>query len=306
MISCLGRFVAALILITCSSELLAAEPGLTGNATAPEEPLSLWYRKPAQEWVEALAVGNGRIGAMVFGGINRERLQLNEGTLWAGGPYDPVNPQARDALPEARRLVFEGKYSEAAKLISAKIMSKPLGQMPYQTAGDLILAFPDSSSVENYRRDLNLDTAVASVEYTANGTRYTRRIFASPVDQVIVVRLTADTKAAISFTAAMQSPQKVAVETESGKTLVMRGVNGSSQGIEGALKSQVRARVLTDGGTVTTTSNTIAVANANSATILIAAATSYRNFQDVSGNPAAIVKARITATEGKTFDALLS
>src|SRR5215471_894368 len=104
------RFVCAVVLVACSAELRAAEPELMGTSAAPVERLSLWYRQPAAKWVEALAVGNGRIGAMVFGGINREQLQLNEGTLWAGGPYDPVNPQAREAIPEVRRLVFEGKY----------------------------------------------------------------------------------------------------------------------------------------------------------------------------------------------------
>jgi len=283
----------------------AAQPEPLGKASAPPEPLSLWYRQPAQKWVESLAIGNGRIGAMVFGGINRERLQLNVDTLWAGGPYDPVNPQAREALPEARQLVFEGKYREAAKLISAKIMSKPLGQMPYQTAGDLVLTFPDSARVDDYRRDLNLDTAVATVEYTAGGTRFTRQAFVSPVDQVIVVRLTADKKNAISFSAGLQSPQKVSVEMESGHTLVMRGRNGESQGIQGALKFQVRVRVLAEGGTVSATSNSVSVANADSATLLIAGATSYKNFQDVSGDPESAGKARIAAAEGKPFSALL-
>jgi len=194
----IDRFVCGVIVIACSTDLFSAEPELVGNALAPGEPLSLWYRQPAEKWVEALAIGNGRIGAMVFGGVNHERLQLNEGTLWAGGPYDPVNPQAREALPEARRRVFEGKEREAAKLISAKIMSKPLGQMPYQTAGDLILTFPESSTAENYRRYLNLDTAVATVEYTAHGIRFSRQAFASPVDQAIVVHLTADQSDVIS------------------------------------------------------------------------------------------------------------
>jgi alpha-L-fucosidase 2 len=300
------RLACAVMLIRCSAELVAAEPQLIGSAPAPGEPLSLWYRQPAAKWTEALAIGNGRIGVMVFGGVNRERFQLNEDTLWAGGPYNPVNLQARQALAEVRRLVFEGKYHEAARLISAKVMSKPLGQMPYETAGDLILTFPDSASVENYRRDLNLDTAVATVEYTANGMRFSRQIFASPVDQVVVVHLAADKKGAVSFAAELQSPQKATVETESGNTLVMRGVNGSSQGIEGTLKFQVRARVLADGGTMSATSNSVAVANADSATILIAAATSYRNFQDVSGEPEAIVKAQIAAAKAKTFDALLA
>ncbi|HWH68529.1 MAG TPA: glycoside hydrolase family 95 protein, partial [Candidatus Sulfotelmatobacter sp.] len=297
--------VCAAMLIAGSAELFAAEPQLVGNTSAPAEPLSLWYRQPAVKWEEALAIGNGRIGVMVFGRLNRERLQLNEGTLWAGGPYNPVNPHARESLPEVRQLVFEGKYAEAAKLISAKVMSKPLGQMQYQPAGDLMLTFPEAAAVENYRRDLNLDTAVATVDYTAQGTRFSRQVFASPVDQVIVVRLTADKKNAVSFSAGLQSPQKASVETESGNTLVMRGVNGNSQGIQGALKFQVRVRVLADGGAVNTTSNSVAVANADAVTLLIAAATSYKNFQDVSGDPEAVVKAQIVAAQGKTFSALL-
>src|SRR3982750_4080015 len=116
----------------------------------------LWYRAPAANWNEALPVGNGRLGAMVFGGVVNERLQLNEDTLWAGAPYDPVNPEAKDALPEVRRLLVAGQYSEAARLASQKVMARPLAQMPYQTVGDLILTFPQPSVVENYRRDLDL------------------------------------------------------------------------------------------------------------------------------------------------------
>jgi len=283
-----------------------AQVQFLGSAQPSVEPLSLWYRQPATKWTEALPLGNGRIGAMVFGGVNRERLQLNEDTLWAGGPYDPVNPQARAALPEARQLVFEGKYREASRLISQKVVSKPVGQMPYETAGDLILTFPDSTSVENYRRDLNLDTAVATVEYAEQGIRFTRQVFASPVDQVIVVHLTADKKGAVTFTAGFQTPQRVTVETESGNTLVMSGVNGNSQGIKGALKFQVRARALADGGTVSVTSNSVSVANADSATILIALATSYKSYDDVSGDPEKIVKGQIAAAARKKFDQLLA
>jgi len=153
-------------------------------------------------WLEALPVGNGRIGAMVFGGISQERLQLNEDTLWGGGPYDPVNTNGLAALPEVRQLVFAGQYRQAGNLINQKVISKPSSEMPYETAGDLLLSFPEATnftSVENYRRDLNLDTAVAGVEYTANGVHFTRQVFASPVDQVIVVKLKADKAGAISF-----------------------------------------------------------------------------------------------------------
>jgi alpha-L-fucosidase 2 len=299
------RLALYAILISFSIQL-SAEPLLTGSTSAPSEPLSLWYRQPAANWEEALPVGNGRIGAMVFGQVSRERLQLNDDTLWAGGPYDPVNPQARAALPAVRQLVFDGKYSEAGKLINAKVISRPSGQMPYQTAGDLILIFPTSATVENYRRALDLDAAVATVEYTAGGTRFTRQVFASPADQMIVVHLTADKKGSISFSAGFKTPQKAVIETGSGDTLVMRGTNASAQGIKGAMKFQIRARVLTEGGTVVTTGDSIAVTNADSATILIAAATSYKNYQDVSGDPEAIVKGQIAAAAKKKFSKLLA
>jgi alpha-L-fucosidase 2 len=298
--------LALAVILTGFSLPLLAEPQLTGNTSTPSEPLSLWYRQPATKWEEALPVGNGRIGAMVFGHVSNERIQLNEDTLWGGGPYDPVNPQAKAALPQVRQLIFDGKYSDAGKLINSKVISRPSSQMPYETAGDLVLTFPDSAIVENYRRDLNLDTAVTSVEYTDGGTRFTRQVFASPVDQVIVVRLTADKKGAVSFSARFNTPQKVVFETESGNTLVMRGTNAAASGIKGALQFQVRARVLADGGTVSTTSDSLAVTNADSVTILIAAATSYKNYQDVSGNPEAIVKSQINSAAKKNFDKLLA
>src|ERR1035437_10043372 len=188
--------IVLLLGLTLFNSASAADVQYAGSAPPPTAPLSLWYNRPARDWVSALAVGNGRLGAMVFGGVNRERLQINEDSLWAGGPYDPVNPDAKAALPEARKLVFEGKYGAAASLISSKIMSKPLGQMPYETVGDLLLTFPGLEKVEGYRRDLNLDTALARVICTSGGVTFTREVFSSPVDQVIVVRLTADRKGA--------------------------------------------------------------------------------------------------------------
>src|SRR6478735_3336961 len=186
-----------------------SSPRLVGEAAPPASALSLWYRAPASdhpllpldaprparqagtaEWVRALPLGNGRLGAMVFGGVVHERLQLNEDTLWAGRPYDPVNPEARAALPEVRRLIADRKYAEAAKLVDAKVMSKPLGQMPYETVGDLALTFPQVESVENYRRDLDLTTATAHVAFTRGGVTFSREVFASAPDQVIAVRLT--------------------------------------------------------------------------------------------------------------------
>jgi alpha-L-fucosidase 2 len=293
----------------------------SGEAPPPAEPLSLWYRQPATNWVSALPVGNGRLGAMVFGGIAREKLQLNEDTLWAGGPYDPDNTNALAALPEVRRLIFNGQYAEAQKLAGQKMMAKPLKQMPYETIGDLFLEFPTAAPVENYRRELNLDTAVASVTYTSGGVKFTREIFSSPVDQVIVVRLTADKPGKISFTVGMETPQKATITTEMNGTknsigkipdgaefaseLVMRGVNGQADGIKGALKFQVRIGVDSFGGTLFTKPDFIRVADADSATLFIAAATSYKNYKDVSGDPESIVKKQISAAGKKSFDDLL-
>jgi alpha-L-fucosidase 2 len=298
-------------ILLCSTLIVAGAVAVTRTTAAPaaDNSLMLWYRQPAsaRAWTEALPVGNGRIGAMVFGGISQERIQLNEDTLWGGGPYDPVNTNALAALPEVRQLVFDGKYRQAGQLINQKVIAKPSSEMPYETAGDLMLTFPDPTPVDNYRRDLNLDTAVSTVEYTAtNGTRFTRQVFASPADQVIVVRLTADKKGAINFSAGYQTPLRATISTESGNTLVVSGVNASASGIKGVLKFQVRARVLADGGTISTNNNTVSVTNADSATILIALATSYKSYDDVSGDPEKIVNGQIAAAERKSFDKLLA
>src|SRR5579863_6956966 len=311
-----------------------AEVQLSGEAAAPSEPLELWYRQPAgsNQWTSALAVGNGRIGAMVFGGVDQERLQMNEDTLWGGGPYDPVNPQALGALPDARKLILDSignpnprtNYQAARSLISQKILATPRSQMPYEPAADLILNFPGMTNAENYRRDLNLDTAVAGVEYTANGVHYTREVFASPADQVIVVRISADKEHSISFDATLRTvpqnqggrggrggrgtgsaAQPATLTVERDHTLALVGSNLPSAGIKAALKFEVRAQVMADGGDTTMNSNSISVNNANSATVLIALATSYKNYADVSGNPDAIVKSQLAAASRRKADALL-
>jgi alpha-L-fucosidase 2 len=261
----------------------------------------LWYDRPAAQWVEALPVGNGRLAAMVFGGTASERLQLNEDTLYAGGPYDPTNPEALATLPEARRLIFEGKYKEANDLIGKKMMARPLKQMPFQPVGDLNLTFPGHDDSTGYRRELDLDTAVAAVTYNVGGVRHAREIFSSPVDQVVVVRLTADRPGRLSFTASMQTPQEATVTTESGNTLVMRGRNGDSSGIKGALKYQARALVLAEGGKTSAGGDAVTVSNADSATILIAAATSYRSYKDVTGDPEQPVAAYLKKASARRF-----
>jgi alpha-L-fucosidase 2 len=276
-----------------------------GQAGPPADRLSLWYRRPAQVWTEALPIGNGRLGAMIFGGVTKERWQLNEDTLYAGGPYDPNNPEALAALPIVRRLLFDGKYGEAHQLIGEKMMAKPMRQMAYQTLGDLWLTFPDAPAVTDYRRELNLDAATVRVEYTINGVRFKREIFSSPVDQVIVARFTANKPGQITFTAGLQTPHRASVDAEEGHSLVMRGVNGEMRGIAGALKFQARVRALARGGAVSTESDAINIKNADEATLLFAAATSFKSYQDVSGDPETRTKPLITAAAAKSYDSLL-
>ena len=322
-----GAFVAGVVVSATQSP---TSPRFAGEAPAPASALSLWYRAPASdhpllpvsapresrqaataEWVRALPVGNGRLGAMIFGGIVHERLQLNEDTLWAGRPYDPVNPEAKDALPEVRRLLAERNYAEAAKLAGAKVMSKPLAQMPYQTVGDLALTFPDLEAVEDYRRDLDLATATAHVSYTSRGVAFSREVFASAPAQVIVVRLSASRPGQISFTAGMQTPQRATVEATADGDLVMRGVNGDGAGatadgraMTGALRFEARVRVLPTGGTRETRGDTVVIRDADTVTLLIAAATSYRTYEDVTADPAARVAAALDPAARESVDTL--
>jgi len=186
-------------------------------------PLTLWYRQPAREWVEALPVGNGRLGAMVFGGAGEERLQLNEDTFWSGSPYDPSSSDALEALPEARRLIFAGEYAAAHELVENRMLGRPKRQCSYQPVGDLRLRFAGRGPAAAYRRELDLDTAVASVTELGDGVTLRREVFASAVDHVLVVRLSADAPAHVSLQAELSSPQPASVAVEDGHTLVMRG-----------------------------------------------------------------------------------
>src|ERR1700741_259151 len=267
----------------------------------PAERLLLWYDKPAAEWTEALPVGNGRLGAMIFGGPANEHLQLNEDTLYAGSPYDPNNPEALKALPEARRLIFEGKYKEAHDLVGAQMMANPIKQMPYEPLGDLKLSFPGHDNVTNYRRQLDLNTAIATVSYKVGPTTFTREVFVTPVDQVIVVKLSADSPVRLNFSATFETPQNANVSTGS-VSLILRGVNGDAFGIKGGLKFEARAVIVTSGGETIAENEKLVVKNADSAVILIAAATSYANYKNTNRDVQTIVSDRLAQAGRKSFE----
>jgi alpha-L-fucosidase 2 len=268
---------------------------------------ALWYSRPADEWVQALPIGNGRIGAMVFGGIASERLQLNEDSFFSGGPYDPVNPAAREALPKVRELVFAGRYAEAQALTDAQVMARPLKQMSYQTIGDLRLTFPGIENATGYVRELDLPTALASTRFDVGSQEFIRSTFASAVDQVIVLRL-ATRRAAkrVSVNIGFETPQKAEISVENGTTLVMSGSGPADQGIAGALRFEARAQVLAIGGAVTASEGGIYVMNADEVLVLIAMATNYRGFEDLTGDPQSVNRGRLAAAARFDHDTLFA
>jgi len=275
--------------------------GATWVATAGE-PLKLWYRQPAAEWVEALPVGNGRVGAMVFGGTAGERIQFNESTLWVGGPRDYSHPGASNHLAGIRQLLFDGKQKEAEQLAMTHFMSEPLRQMPYQPFADMRLKFAGHEIAADYHRELDLDEAVARTSYRIGMVRYERETFASAPDQVLVTRLSSSLKGRVSFTVGFDCPHASSVVRRVGaREIVLTGqlrdeYNGDV--ISHPLRFAARLLVQADGGQVTVRDNQIHVTGANSATLLLAAATSFKNFLNVSGNPERAC-ARAVASAGR-------
>ena len=257
----------------------------TEETSRPNE-LKLWYNKPAANWNEALPIGNGRLGAMVFGSPEQEQLQLNEETVWAGGPNSNITAESGKAIPQLRKLLFEGKFKEAQTLADKEMKPQKNSGMPYQPVGNLFLKFPGHENVEHYYRDLNIEKAVATVTYEMDGVNYTREIFSSFPDEVIVVRLTADKPGKISFTASLDSPQKSEIKIEDGK-LILSGITADHEGEKGMVKFHTHVKALAEGGTITPENNSISVQNANTATVYVSIATNFKNYKDLSEDPSA-------------------
>ncbi len=171
-----------------------------------ETDLKLWYEKPAANWNEALPIGNGRISAMVFGDPAKEQLQLNEGTVWTGGPSRNDNPNALAALPQVRSLIFSGSYDAAQNMVNSNIIAQKYHCAKYQPVGNLNITFAGHATYSDYYRELNIENAITTSTYKVNGVTFKREIFASQPDQVIVVRLTASEPGKQTFMAAMNSP----------------------------------------------------------------------------------------------------
>jgi alpha-L-fucosidase 2 len=277
--------------------------GSAGGVPAAEakaaDPLVLWYPRPAAKWVEALPLGNGRLGAMLHGGVEQEHLQFNEATLWTGRPHEYQHPGAVEHLPAIRKLLAEGKQREAEQLAMREFMSVPLGQQSYQPFGDLRLQFPGHGDAADYRRELDLDAAVARVRYRVGDVTFERQAFVSRPDQMIVVRLAADRGGRINFTVRLSSPHRRVTVRAADNRLSLRG-QMPDEGLKFAAELAVRA----EGGTVTADRDAVTVADADAVTLLLVAATSFRTFQDIGADPAARCEESLKAAGGKDFDAL--
>ena len=266
---------------------------------SPDE--MLWYDSPATCWLEALPLGNSNMGAMVFGGVSKEEIQLNEETFWSGGPHNNNNPEALAHIDEARALIFAGKEAEAADVLDKYVVTGPHG-MRFLNPGSLFLEFDGvSTDPADYRRQLDLRTAVNTTEYSVDGIRFSRTAFASIPDKVVVLRVESDKKASfgLSFNSDLSFDTSAQGDTF---TAAVQGVE--QEGIPAALTAEIKVKALTDGNIISEGKD-FRVEDATNTTLLISAATNFVNYHDVSGNPSAINDSRLEAASASSYKKLL-
>ncbi|MCF2487686.1 glycosyl hydrolase family 95 catalytic domain-containing protein [Dyadobacter sp. CY347] len=268
----------------------------------------LWYSQPSgKTWENALPVGNGRLGGMVYGNVVNETIQLNEHTLWSGGPNRNDNPDALVALPEIRKLIFDGKQKEAEKLANKAIITKKSHGQMFQPLGDLRLTFPGHDSFTNYYRELDIERAVAKTTYQVDGVNYTREVLASFPDRVIVIRLTADKPGKLTFDASYASLHKIkTTKTTASKDLTIAGATQDHEGVKGQVRFKGITRIKTEGGNVTASDTALNVTGANAATIYISIATNFKNYNDVGGDENALAASYLDKAASKSYAAILN
>lgn len=264
-----------LLLIFCTGALAT-------YAQSPQNPMKLWYDKPASNWNEALPLGNGRLGAMVFGDPAMERLQLNEETIWAGSPNNNANPEALKALPEVRKLIFEGKYKEADALVNKEMMATTNNGMPYQTFGSLYISFPGHARYTGYYRDLDIANATGTVRYKVGGVTYTREIITAFKNDVVVVKLSADKPGSITCNLSLNSPFDHTDPYSEEEQLVLSGVSSTVEGQKGRVKFMGRVAAVHKGGTLTVQNGIMSLDNVDEATLYISIATNFKNYRELS------------------------
>jgi alpha-L-fucosidase 2 len=273
---------------------------LAGCTVSEENTLRLWYDKPAEYWTEALPVGNGRLGAMVFGGVEVEHIQFNEETLWTGAPNDYSHPGSYDYLEEIRQLLFAGEQRAAEELAMKEFMSLPLRQKEYQPFGDVYIKFPDHKEHSAYSRELDLGSAICRTSYISNGVNYKREVIASYPQQVIAIKLSSDQAGSLNFSIRLDAEHEhKSVSTEGNMQILNVKVK------DGALKGVAGIRVETN-GELTSEKEEIRVSGARTATLWLSAATNFVTYNDVSGDPLSLMQEYLEEVEGKTFKEVLN
>ncbi|WP_285059784.1 glycoside hydrolase family 95 protein [Pedobacter ginsengisoli] len=243
----------------------------------------LWYDKPASNWNEALPIGNGFIGGMIFGRPEKERIQLNESTIWAGGPNSNIDTAARTNIDEVRRLLAQKKYLEAQIVANSKLGPKGNSGMPYQLAGDLYIDFPGQTEISNYRRDLDIGNATATVSYSSGGVNYKREYLTSFTHNVMLVRLSADRPGMISCRITLQSPLKKSLAVDD-NGLILSGKGSDHENQKGQVRFTVMAKTKQAGGTSMADSSGLVISKADTAVVYLSMATNFINYHQISGN----------------------
>jgi alpha-L-fucosidase 2 len=297
--------------------LAAAGARSAAGAEGAEAAARLWYTHPAEKWENALPLGNGRLGAMVCGRTDEEQIWVNEDTYWSGGPYSTAVPGGSRDLAEIRRLIFAGELVGAHKVFGRSLMGYPVEQQKYQSLGVLVLKLDPGapgSAVSDYQNELDLDTAIATTTYSRQGVRFRREAFVTPLDQVIVVRLTADMPGRVSFDAQLRGDRNQAhsnyatdyfrMDGAGEDGLVVRGKSADYLGVAGRLRYESRLRAMPRGGRMRVVGDTLEVRGADEVLLLVAAATNFVDSRDVSADPAARVGGALKAAFGKSFDEL--
>ena len=265
--------------LTLATLLVAWFVGITAakdarDVVSPSRNLKLWYRQPATEWGEALPVGNGRLGAMVFGGVTEEHLQLNEDTLWAGQPINRDRKGARPHIDRARELIFSGKFAEAEKIVKSHVLAERLVRS-YQTLGDLWLRMDQQEATRDYHRELDLDTGIVRVTYRSGDAQFTREVFASHPDQTLVIHLTCDQPGRLTLLARLDRPADAIAAVSQDDTIELQG-QATQEGSHKGVRFHALLKAQTSGGQVIAGKDSLRIEDADEVTLLVAAATNYR------------------------------
>jgi alpha-L-fucosidase 2 len=301
-----GNYILVLFLVSSCKQNITPPEAINPSQT-------LWYNKPSSGWNEALPVGNGRIGGMVYGGLENDTIQFNEETLWTGRPHEYAHKDAYKYFGKLRHLLWSGKQEEAQELGNAHFMSQPFGQQAYQPFGDVLLTFPGHGKAVNYQRSLDLEKAISSVFYEVDGVTFKREVFSSFPGQAMVIHVEAGKNGALNFVAGLDCPHNDYDIKVKGNEIILKGkANNYPQALgrdgkpypESKLTFEARLKVINDGGEMVEKGQSVKVENAREATLYLVAATSFVNYHDISANPAERCKAALKNLEGKSYETL--